>query len=87
MTITPPGDDRPGPIFNTGSGTAIGRDNYGTINAPIDDTTRKLLAKLAGEAPDLARLFAGRSTKASSHPASSTPWRGPPGPSTKTSPS
>ena len=56
MAITPPGDDRPGPIFNTGPGTAIGRDNYGTINAPIDDTTRKLLAKLATEAPDLARL-------------------------------
>jgi hypothetical protein len=58
MTITPPGDERPATIINTGAGAAIGRDNYGTINAPIDDTTKKLLAKLTAEAPDLARVFA-----------------------------
>lgn len=43
-------------IVNTGPGVAIGRDNYGTINAPIDDTTKRILAKLATEAPDLARV-------------------------------
>lgn len=56
--MTAPADDSNSlrPVVNTGPGTAIGRDNYGTINAPIDETTKRILAKLATEAPDLARL-------------------------------
>jgi hypothetical protein len=57
MTIAPSADDESfRTVVNTGPGTVIGRDNYGTINSPIDDTTKKILAKLATEAPDLARV-------------------------------
>lgn len=41
---------------NHGSGTFIGRDNYGTINA-IDETTQAILKRLSKEAPALAQLL------------------------------
>ncbi|MET8864035.1 hypothetical protein ABZW11_13870 [Nonomuraea sp. NPDC004580] len=41
---------------NHGSGTFIGRNNYGTINA-IDPATHAILEKLSKQAPALARLL------------------------------
>lgn len=58
MSTTFP-DDEPPRIeqHNHGPGPFIGRDNYGTINNAIDETTKKVLRKLSHEAPALADLL------------------------------
>jgi hypothetical protein len=56
MTTYPDGEPTSVEQHNHGSGSFVGRDNYGTINA-IDDTTRAILKKLTKEAPALAQLL------------------------------
>ncbi|MBS2545305.1 hypothetical protein KGQ19_00335 [Catenulispora sp. NL8] len=49
-------DDPPPEQNNHGSGTFIGRDNYGPIQA-VDAKTKELLAKILVEAPALGKLL------------------------------
>ncbi|MFI7690736.1 hypothetical protein ACIBQ6_16820 [Nonomuraea sp. NPDC049655] len=56
MVAPPEGNPFPVEQHNHGSGTFIGRNNYGTINA-IDPATQAILEKLSQQAPALARLL------------------------------
>jgi hypothetical protein len=57
MTVTFPDDENlPQSVASIGSGAAVGGHNYGTINTPIDDTTKKLLAGVVKAAPALGQV-------------------------------
>ena len=58
MTMTDFGDESYREQHNHGSGTFIGRDNFGNIRYELlDPKTRIILAKLSTDAPSLAKLL------------------------------